>query len=103
MEYRKLPAHFKEINFQATIMTNQTQPGKGSSSRKKFILWGAALLGSIGILKYVNRKSPEEKKNTVKMLTQDGKLVEVDVADLANCGRNKKITDEELKNWVTKK
>jgi hypothetical protein len=86
-------------------MTNQSQPGTDSSSRKKFILWGATLLGSLGILKYINRTPalPEEKRNTVKMLTQDGKLVEVDVADLANCGRNKKVTDDELKNWVTKK
>jgi len=77
----------------------------GSSSRKKFIFWGAALLGSIGVLQYFNRTTPvpEEKKNTVKMLTQDGKLVEVDVANLANCGRNKKVTDDELKNWVTKR
>ena len=83
-------------------MTNQSQPGKGSSSRKKFLLWGAGLLGSLGLLKYINRKPVEQKKNTVKMLSQDGTLVEVDVSQI-NCGARKKVTDEELKNWVTKK
>ena len=43
----------------------------------------------------------KEKKNTVKMLTQDGKLVEVD-ADKLYCGKRKKISDEQLKNWVSK-
>ena len=36
------------------------------------------------------------------MLTQDGKLVEVDVTNLA-CGKRKKISDDELKNWVKNK
>lgn len=83
-------------------MTTQSHPGKGSSSRKKFLLWGAALLGSIGLLKYINRKPAEEKKTTVKMLSQDGRLVEVDISQI-NCETRKKVTDEELKNWVAKK
>jgi hypothetical protein len=36
------------------------------------------------------------------MLTQDGKLVEVDVEKLY-CGKRKKISDEQLKTWVNKK
>ena len=83
-------------------MINQQQPGRGSSSRKRFLLWGAALLGSLGIMKYINRKPVEEKKTTVKMLSQDGTLVEVDISQI-NCGARKKVTDDELKNWVTKK
>ena len=83
-------------------MTNQSQQGKGSTSRKKFIVWGAAILGSLGLMKYINRKPVEEKKNTVKMLSQDGTLVEVDISQI-NCGTRKKVTDDELKNWVTKK
>jgi hypothetical protein len=83
-------------------MTNQSQPAKDSSTRKKFILWGAALLGSLGILKYIIRKPAEEKKTTVKMLSQDGKLVEVDVSKI-NSAAKKKVTDDELKNWVTKR
>jgi hypothetical protein len=83
-------------------MSDQSQPGKDGSSRKKFLLWGAALLGSLGLLKYINRKPAEEKKTTVKMLSQDGTLVEVDITKI-NRGASKKVTDEELKKWVTKK
>ena len=79
-----------------------------TSTRKKFLLWGAAVLSSMTVFKFMTgSKKPNhlagiEKKETVKMLTQDGKLVEVDVEKLY-CGKKKKITDEQLKNWVTKK
>lgn len=45
---------------------------------------------------------PEKKKKvtTVKMLTEDGKLVEVDVAGLPSA--KKKITNKELHNWIKK-
>jgi len=36
------------------------------------------------------------------MLTQDGKLVEVEVTKVIGSSR-KKITDEQLKSWVNKK
>lgn len=41
-----------------------------------------------------------KKKSTVKMLTQDGRLVEIDAALLEKKGR--KITDAELQSWVKK-
>ena len=79
------------------------QPDK-LSSRKKFLLWGTAVLTSLTAFKLFtgSKKLSEEKKETVKMLTQDGKLVEVDVEQLY-CGKRKKISDEQLKNWVVKK
>lgn len=43
---------------------------------------------------------PETKNKTVKMLTQDGRLVEIDEA-LLTAGR-KKVTDIELQNWIKK-
>ena len=45
----------------------------------------------------------KNKKNlrTVKMLTQDGKLVEIDASLLAS--NTKKISDKELQNWVSSK
>ena len=42
----------------------------------------------------------EKKKDTVKMLTQDGRLVEIERAMLT--AKSKKITDEDLKTWVKK-
>lgn len=78
---------------------------KKTPDRKKFLLWGAALLSSLTILKFLpgNRKKIQDPAiKTVKMLTQDGKLVEVD-ADKLYGGQRKKISDEQLKTWVNKK
>ena len=69
---------------------------KNKPSRKKFLFWGLATLSSITALKFL--PTPKKKKDTVKMLTQDGRLVEVDKDKI---GINKgKITDAELKVWV---
>jgi len=72
-----------------------------TSSRKKFLLWGAAALSSFALLKNLpgNKK---EKKETVKMLTQDGVLVEID-ADKMYSSKREMVSDKQLKNWVTKK
>ena len=79
-----------------------------TSSRKKFLVWGATVLTSLTAFRlFAGSKktahSPNgEKTETVKMLTQDGKLVEVDAEKLF-CGKRKKISDEQLKNWINKK
>lgn len=78
------------------------QPDK-ISSRKKFLVWSAAVLTSLTAVKIFigPKKASPAKSATVKMLGQDGKLVEVDV-DKLYCGKRKKITDEQLKKWVKK-
>ena len=70
-----------------------------TTSRKKFFLWGLGILSSVTAFKLIT--PAKKKKETVKMLTQDGKLVEVDKELLTPGG--KKITDEQLRNWVSKK
>jgi protein-disulfide isomerase len=68
-------------------------------SRKKFLLWGAAALSSVSVLRFF--KAPKKQKTeTVKMLTQDGKLVEVTVSAIPS--KKKKITNKELQNWIKK-
>ena len=42
----------------------------------------------------------QEKKNTVKFLTQEGRLVEIDVDKLPVAKR--KVSKEELQNWIKK-
>jgi hypothetical protein len=69
---------------------------KNKSSRKKFVFWSLAILSSITALKLF--PSAPKRKQTVKMLTQDGRLVEVE-KDRVVASKNK-ITDEELKSWV---
>jgi len=72
-----------------------------NNSRKKFLLWGASVLSSLTVLKFISG-SKQKKKETVKMLTRDGKLVEVDREKIYGSKR-KNITDKQLKNWVHKK
>jgi hypothetical protein len=72
-------------------------------SRKRFLLWSAVLLSSFTVLKFISgnkTKKNETGNKTVKMLTQNGKLVEIDKTLLTSEG--KKITDEDLKTWVKK-
>ena len=71
------------------------------STRKKFLLWGAAVLSSFTVLKFIPGNK-QKKTETIKMLTQDGKLVEVDITKIG-CSNRKKISDDELKTWVTNK
>jgi hypothetical protein len=72
---------------------------RNRSSRKKFVLWGLGILGSLTVLRFISPS--KKKKETVKMLTQDGRLVEIEKDKLPATKR--KITDQELKSWVRKK
>ena len=81
----------------------QTDNEKQSVSRKKFLIWGTGLLSAIGTVGLLFR-SPSKKQTsttTVKMLTQDGKLVEVDVTKISS--KKGKIKGEEIFNWVKRK
>ena len=70
-------------------------------TRKRFIGLG---ISSAAIFTAFRFFIPQKKKTTetIKMLTQDGKLVEVEVTKVIGSSR-KKITDEQLKSWVNKK
>ncbi|MEP6675468.1 MAG: hypothetical protein ABJA78_09940 [Ferruginibacter sp.] len=70
-------------------------------SRKKFIGIGITAAAMLSVFRFFIPKQ-NKKTATVKMLTQDGKLVEIDAAMIYR-GKRNKITDEELKNWVNKK
>lgn len=56
------------------------------TSRKRFLLWGATILSSATVFKFFIG-SKEKKSDTVKMLTQDGRLVEVDKKFLVSPGK----------------
>ena len=79
---------------------------KKNSSRRKFVL-GLGILSIFGALtrqstakKLIVSCGPVSEKKTVKMLTQDGKLVEIDESMIK--GQGKKITDVGLQSWVKK-
>jgi hypothetical protein len=69
-------------------------------SRRKLVGW----LGVLSLFTMAGaafRPSRTKAPKTVKMLTQDGQLVEVDATLLA--ANKKKISDKELQNWVKSK
>ena len=72
---------------------------KQNSSRRKFIEWG---LGTLAVFSTIGLFfSKKRKKKTVKMLTQDGQLVEVDEALIKSTG--KKVNNKEIHSWVKNK
>lgn len=70
-------------------------------SRKKFLLWSAAALSSVTVLRFA-RRVRMKKPETVKMLSQDGRLVEINKELIAPIEK-KKITDAELQHWIKTK
>lgn len=69
-------------------------------SRKKFLAWSVGL-GALLTLPAWLKFSKKKKKETVKMLTQDGRLVEICVADIP--AKKQKIEPKDIPNWVHKK
>ena len=83
--------------------------GAGEVKTRKSVLAGLGILSFFSILRLIPiRKAPEKiacgpsnPKETMKLLSQDGQLVEVDVSRIKSL--QKKISDQELQNWITKK
>ena len=70
-------------------------------SRKKFIGVGISAAALLTAFRFFMPGKKTKKTGTVKMLTQDGKLVEVDIAALPT--KKKKITNKEMQSWIKKK
>ena len=79
-------------------------------SRRKFV-WGVGaftLLAAVGAaakfpfstLKNVIAGKQERKNKTITMLTEDGRLVQVDETLITSCRR--KVNKNELLNWIKK-
>jgi len=69
-------------------------------SRKKFISLGISSAALLATFRFLNFKKKDKEPGTVKMLTQDGTLVEIDAA-LITASR-KKATNSDLQNWIKK-
>jgi hypothetical protein len=99
IEFNRL---YQQPHNQHVIMENE----KTRPSRRKFVLGlgVVSLLSAIGLgigrKKAIVSCDPDPTKKTIKMLTQDGKLVEIEEDKLM--GQRKKITDDELKSFVKK-
>jgi hypothetical protein len=86
---------------------NQSIPSEGKARRK--FLAGIGLLSIFPFFKsgWFSKKTtvisctPDpDKQKTIKVLSQDGKLVEVDVSKIKQV--KAKISDQELQQWIKK-
>lgn len=90
------------MNKNLTMETNQ----KGNS-RRKFLWGGLGVLSTISALKFIIPKKQKTvipcapAATTTKMLTEDGKLVEVDISKIKKTGL--KVSDKEITTWVKNK
>ncbi|OQY96837.1 MAG: hypothetical protein B6D37_00815 [Sphingobacteriales bacterium UTBCD1] len=64
-------------------------------SRRKFIFLGAGIIAFFSVFKFLHTG---KKKKTIKMLSQDGRLVTLNEEMLPS--KRKKITNRELQNWI---
>ena len=85
----------------------EMEANQKESTRRKFLWGGLGVLSSIPILKFF---IPKKKKaaiactpttTTAKMLTEDGKLVEVDISKIKKTGV--KVSDKDVITWVKNK
>jgi hypothetical protein len=67
------------------------------TSRKKFLFSGLSLAAVAAFFRWGNQP---EKKKTAKFLTQDGKLVEIELDKLPSS--RKAATREDVQNWIKK-
>jgi len=73
---------------------------KSEIPRSRFVVWGLGVLASFTALRFFQNSAKKETGKKVKMLSQDGTLMEVDEELLKSARR--KVTRDELQAWVKK-
>lgn len=71
---------------------------KNNTTRKKFLYAGLAVVSFLGIGKWFTKK---KKAQTVKMLSEDGQLVEVDISHIRKTGV--KVDNKAIHTWIKNK
>ncbi|MFN3841429.1 MAG: hypothetical protein ACK4RF_12060 [Cyclobacteriaceae bacterium] len=67
-------------------------------TRKKFVWTSIGLTALIALTPFLRNKARLQPKKTVKFLTREGKLVEVDVDKLP--GQRMNASREDIQNWI---
>jgi hypothetical protein len=71
-------------------------PDQKNNSRRKFLWGGLGILSGISLFKFISSKKEKPAAATTKMLTEDGRLVEVDMEKIKRTG------NKDVINWVKK-
>lgn len=69
-------------------------------SRKTFVTWGVGVLSVFSAARFFFKSTPNTTKTTVKMLTEDGRLVEVDEEILKAASKNQKASNQQIFDWM---
>ncbi|SCC23399.1 hypothetical protein GA0116948_104333 [Chitinophaga costaii] len=78
-------------------------PNDKAIKRRSFVGWiGLAIAGFAGLSLFRKKSPPAPPPAWMTMLTEDGRLVQINAAVLKQQPK-KKITNEELRTWVKKK
>ena len=67
-------------------------------TRRNFVGWGAGIIAVLSSISLLLARNKKKKKKTVKMLTRDGKLVEVDIKHLQS--KVRLASKKEVQNWI---
>jgi hypothetical protein len=101
--------YFISSTFKKNNMEKDNSASNNESNSRRKLIAGIGLLSLLAPLAsaakvpFIRKKFKETTKpapNKVKMLTQDGKLVEVDERFLSTVRQN--VTNDDLKSWIKK-
>ena len=86
-------------------METKEESNENGLGRRKVLRFGLGFMAGVGIISALGGigKKTLVRNNKVKMLTPDGKLVEIDASLLDKNVVSEHISNEELKQWMTKK
>ena len=70
-------------------------------SRKKFLFWGIGISSLFALPAFLRTSKKNKETKTVKMLTQDGRLVEINVSNIPS--KKDKLKQADIHTWVNKK
>jgi hypothetical protein len=82
----------------------EMETNQKNSTRRKFLWGGLGVVSALSVFKFMlPKKKPVAIActTTAKMLTQDGKLVEVDISKIKKTGV--KVSDKDVITWVKNK
>ena len=76
---------------------------KEKNNRRNFLKSILTVGNAIGFISPVNKKNKQESNDKIKMLTADGKLVEVNKSVIEKNAGLKRASDKEVFDWMRSK